>query len=130
MILQELVGADVHDDGGSYEAAFTTDDGVGYGLWLDRPTRSNDGQYRYRWLFEYHDYERPQGCIPVVTGSDQERELIERLRAFLEHPVVHVPFAHRTPKSYFLECLAEMLEHIIHREPCLPEDLRAAGYSV
>jgi len=81
----------------------------------------------HRWLFEYRGYDRPENCIPVVTGSAEEQALIQRLLDFLQRPVFP-PFADPTPGDYHIECLQEMLHYILRREPCFTADLREAGF--
>src|SRR4051794_14890855 len=83
MILEKLVAAEIYRDGGSYEATFTTDDGLGYGLWLQRSAMCHSHGLHHRWLFAYRGSERPANAVPVVTGSNEEQWIIASLKDFL-----------------------------------------------
>lgn len=120
-----LVGldyCDVHLDGGSYSASWLTDDEQEYGLWLQRSRMPDDAGFHHRWLFEYRGERRAPDCPPVVSGSQQEQELLARLDEFLREPKV-------TPTPIGTHCslrrLLEMHGYIVRREPCSLKDRRS-----
>lgn len=125
MKIVELLWADIYRDGGSYEARFSTQDGLGYGLWLQRSTMPDAKGTHHRWLFEYRGDKRPTGCVPVITGSDEEHELVRRLNAYLE---ATNSLPQNRENVYFLRRLREMRDYILCREPCFPSDLKSAGF--
>jgi hypothetical protein len=120
MRLVELVIADMHLDGGSYGARFSTDDGEEYGLWLQCSRMPNAKGLHHRWLFEYRGAKRTPDCLPVVSGSQQEHELLARLDEFLDAPKASAIAEHSS-----LQRLAEMRDYIVRREPCSFEDVAA-----
>ncbi|MBS1914179.1 MAG: hypothetical protein JST22_19480 [Bacteroidetes bacterium] len=127
MNIEELVRVDYFRDGGSYQAIFTTDDGLGYGLWLQCSRVAAGSGPRHRWLFEYRGYERPSGCVPVITASGQEQAIVGRLREALAHPRVAAG-DDGLPAEWHIERLREMLASILERERCSYEDLIAEGF--
>src|SRR3954463_9446098 len=89
MMFVHLESADVYRDGGSYAATLRNADGAEYQLWLERSRMPDSQGLHHRWLFAYSGPTHfgpgyPPGCVPVVTGSDAERELNESLRSFVE----------------------------------------------
>jgi hypothetical protein len=120
----ELITADIHRDGGSYEAIFKTDEGGEHGVWLQRSAMPHAGGLHHRWLFEYPGREQPEGCLPIVTGSDQERDLVRRISELLSGHEGAAPSSREDARRR----LEEMLSYIRVREPCFPADLRAAGF--
>ena len=127
MKLTRLVFADIYRDGGSYGASFETDDGLTYNVFLQRSKMPDSEGLHHRWLFQYYGKERPEGCLPVVTGSQEERAVLGLLRDFM---------ASRTAASatapHENECtnrLNELVDYIERREPCFPFDLAGRRFS-
>jgi hypothetical protein len=116
MKLVKLLGADMYRDGGSYSAEFETEEGSIYGVFLQRSAMPDEKGLHHKWLYEYHGYHKPEGCPPVITGSVQERDLIERLQDFLSVQPDTPTTDNR--QIYYLEHLGEMIRYIQHREPC------------
>jgi hypothetical protein len=83
MMLTKLILADICRDGGSYVADFETDNGLTYSIFLQCSKMPDADGLHHRWLFEYFGDNRPQGCLPVVTGSREEKGLLDRLQDFL-----------------------------------------------
>ncbi|HVZ41087.1 MAG TPA: hypothetical protein VHI13_17525 [Candidatus Kapabacteria bacterium] len=127
MIIEELVRVDYFRDGGSYQAIFATDDGLGYGLWLACSRTAERSGPRHRWLFEYRGYERPPGCVPVISESPQEHAIVERVREALAHRRVAAG-DDGLPAEWHIERLQDMLASILVREHCSREDLIAEGF--
>lgn len=130
--LASLRGCDIWRDGGSYSALFTTRAGEPYKLWLEaHPSMvfQPESLPRHRFLYEGWDYDQPAPDlargIPVLTGSADELDIIAQLKAFLEAPVVDVPFAHNTPNEQFLSTLRELAAAIPLRAPCFAGDVPA-----
>jgi hypothetical protein len=73
----------------------------------------------HRWLFAYEGSEKPPDAIPVVTGSDLERDIFGAMDAFL---------ATSKGEDQGIERLRELVQYLKIREPCLPHDLRRAGF--
>jgi hypothetical protein len=119
MKLTRLLSADVYRDGGSYRACFETDDGRIYTLWLQRSRMPDAEGLHHRWLFAYFGTERPERCLPVVTGSEEERALLARLNALV--PSMPATDAALPPDQ--LTRLKELIRYIARREPCSPADL-------
>ena len=122
-----LIEADVYRDGGSYGASFLGDDGLEYGLWLERSRPPDAAGLHHRWLFEYRGPVRPDDCVPVVTGSIEEQELLARIDEFL---LLHsVEFTLRVPDAaHNLQRLRELRDYAARRDPCFPSDLRQRGF--
>ena len=127
MKLVELIEADIYRDGGSYGASFIADDDREYGLWLERSRMPDGAGLHHRWLFEYRGSERPNDCVPVVTGSDEERALFDRLDEFLRAPIVRLT-SHSPDPSNRLRRLGELRDYAARREPSFPADLRQQGF--
>jgi hypothetical protein len=126
--LLQLLEADIHRDGGSYGALFSTDEGPEYGLWLQRSGMPDEKGLHHRWLFEYRGVDRPANAIPVVTGSDEEQEINARIQEFLARPSPELAPAPWLDIDTRIQRLAELLSHTIRREPCFPSDLRAGDF--
>jgi hypothetical protein len=122
MKITKLTFADIYRDGGSYRACFETDNGLTYNIWLQRSKMPDGDGLHHRWLFEYFGTDRPQGCLPVVTGSKEEKALLDRLKDFLRSCTLGLasPSEHKN-----LDRLTELVHYIERREPCLPSDLTA-----
>ncbi len=129
MKLTALIDAEIYRDGGSYEARFQTDDGEPYTVWLQAFAARTQSRPRHQWLFEYRADQRPADAVPVVSGSQQEHELLARLDAFLLAPTETPVATAWPPEGHRLARLREMREFIPQREPCLPSDLRRAGFT-
>jgi hypothetical protein len=117
--LTKLDFADIYRDGGSYGASFEANSGLVYSIWLQRSKMPDGDGLHHRWLFEFLGSGRPEGCLPVVTGSQQEMALLNRLKEFLASCVI-APVA--SERANF-DRLAELMHYIERREPCLPSDL-------
>jgi hypothetical protein len=114
--LTKLVDADIYRDGGSYSASFETENGSIYSVWLQRSKMPDSEGLHHRWLFAYVGLERPQDCLPIVTGSAEETALLTRLRDFLADHASE-------EREYSLGRLRELVHHAERREPCFPDDL-------
>ena len=127
--LTRLIYADIYRDGGSYGASFETGEGFIYSVWLEC-SRMPDGEgLHHRWLFQYFGNERPKDCLPVVTGSEEERALLGRLHSFLTAQALEVV---SPPASFEDKCLVrlkELVSYIERREPCFPFDLIGRQFS-
>jgi hypothetical protein len=121
--LAKLIFADVFRDGGSYQASFETHDGLTYNIWLQRSKMPDDEGRHYRWLFEYFGTQRPEGCLPIVTGSREEKILLGRLRDFLASCTPEVASLSICFNDASLVRLRELVHYIERREPCFPFDL-------
>jgi hypothetical protein len=126
--LAKLIFADIYRDGGSYEASFETDEGLIYNVWLQCSRMPDDEGLHHRWLFHYFGDERPKDCLPVVTGSDEERALMGRLRSVLAAPTLE-GVSVGTLENKDLDRLNELLGYIERREPCFPFDLARQEFS-
>lgn len=118
MQLLRLECADILRDGGSYEAFFTTDEDLGYCICLPHCGWSDMTGAHYKYLYAFRSEAPvwlaiPEDVLPIVTGSDEEQQLIEILKALLDEAQ-----ANRTS----VERLPDMLNHIRKREPCFPYD--------
>jgi hypothetical protein len=112
--LTKLVDADIYRDGGSYAASFETDTGAIYSVWLQRSRMPDGDGLHHRWLFAYAGVERPRDCVPILTGSAEEKALLTRLRDFLaDHVSEEREYAR----------LRELVHYAERREPCVPSDL-------
>ncbi len=118
MQLTRLIYADIYRDGGSYGASFETSEGHTYNIWLECSIRPDEEGLHHRWLFHYFGEERPKDCLPVVTGSTEERELLGRLRGFLAVPPLEG--ASPDPEDNSLYRLKKLIGYIERREPCFP----------
>ncbi|MCK1393217.1 hypothetical protein [Bradyrhizobium sp. 1] len=118
--LIKLKFADVHRDGGSYGASFETENSLEYNVWLQRSKMPDNYGLHHRWLFEFFGSNRPEGCLPVVTGSEEEKALLDRLKVFLASCTLNPTASERG----YLDRLRELVHYIERREPCLPSDLR------
>src|SRR5215469_3264413 len=110
--------ADVYRDGGSYGATLETDTGKEFSIWLQRSRMPDANGLHHRWLFAYEGREKPSDAVPVLTGSDRERDLLQALDRFM---------GSSREGNRSIERLREMIGYIRTREPCLPHDLRTAG---
>jgi hypothetical protein len=119
--LAKLSFADIQRDGGSFAAAFETDNGLTYGIWLERSKMPDGDGLHHRWLFEFFGDSRPEGCLPMVTGSEEEKALLGRLKDLLAFCALEPASSEREN----LDRLAELVHYIERREPCLPSDVVA-----
>jgi hypothetical protein len=126
MELRALLGADIYRDGGSFRAVFETDEGQEYGLWLQRSAFPDASGLHHRWLFEFSGRNKPDGAIPIVTGSDDEKRIVAMLERFLAEAQANTERSDQEGRANGQ--LVRMLEHIRRRDPCFPSDLRAAGF--
>ena len=125
--MQKLIEADIYRDGGSYGASFERDDDRIYSIWLQRSGIPNEGGLHHRWLFEYFGTTRPSECLPVVTGSDQERALLARLKDFVERAATKPSL---TPShDNGLVRLRELIRYIELCEPCFPSDIMGRSFA-
>jgi hypothetical protein len=115
MELVKLIFADICRDGGSYEACFETDDGRSYNVWLQRSKMPDSEGLHHRWLFAYFGAERPDGALPIMTGSDEERTLLSRLNGLAVS-------SEATALAASIDRLKELIRYIERREPCFPSD--------
>jgi hypothetical protein len=122
MKLVKLLGADIYRDGGSYSAEFETDEGTVYSVFLQRSAMPDENGLHHKWLYEYQGYDKPKNCSPIITGSVEERNLLERLQDFLSAQF-DVPMTDERQK-YHLERLGKMIHYIQRREPCFPYDIK------
>ena len=122
MKVTKLNLADIFRDGGSYTASFETDDGLTYNIFLQRSKMPDGDGLHHRWLFEYFGTERPRGCLPVVTGSQEEKALLDRLKDFSRSCALGLA---SSSEQKSLDRLTELAHYIERREPCLPSDLTA-----
>ena len=120
MKLTKLNFADIHRDGGSYGASFETDNGLTYNIWLQRSKMPDRDGLHHRWLFEYFGANRPQGCLPVITGSEEEKALLGRLKDFLTSCTRKLA---PSSEQANVDRLTELALYIERREPCFPSDL-------
>jgi hypothetical protein len=127
MKLTTLLFVDIYRDGGSYEASFETDEGFTYTVWLERSRMPDDEGLHHRWLFHYFGNERPKDCLPVVTGSNEERTLLGHLRCFLT--ALEDTSASARLEDRSRDRLKELINYIEHREPCFPFDLAGRQFS-
>jgi hypothetical protein len=126
MKLTRLIFADIYRDGGSYGASFETDNGLTYNVLLQR-SRMPDGEgLHHRWLFQYFGNERPEDCLPVVTGSKEEGVLLGLLSAFMASRTMEAASATTPPGTNRLK---ELVHYIERREPCFPFDLAGRRFS-
>jgi hypothetical protein len=119
--LNRLVVADVVRDGGSYGACFETSDGRLYSIWLQRSKMPDAEGPHHRWLFEYFGPARPQNCLPVITGSEDERALLDRLNDFMASLTAN-PITPAEGMSVIR--LRELIHYIERREPAFPYDIK------
>jgi hypothetical protein len=117
--LTKLNFAEIHRDGGSYGVSFETDNGLIYSIWLQRSKMPDGDGLHHRWLFEFLGACRPEGCLPMVTGSAEDKALLGRLRNFLSSRTL----APASSERENFDRLAELVHYIERREPCLPSDL-------
>jgi hypothetical protein len=115
-----LTFAEIYRDGGSFEARFETANGKGFGVWLQRSAMPDASGLHHRWLFAYEGVARSPDCVPVATGSDDERELLESLDGFLANAAGEM-----LADPAHLARLRRLVQHLRTREPCLPADIRA-----
>jgi hypothetical protein len=129
MKLTKLIFADAYRDGGSYGASFETDDGVIYNIWLQRSKMPDGEGLHHHWLFEYFGADRPEGCLPVVTGSEKERALLSRLSDFLVRSTLRVAPLSASVGDASFGRLIELMHYIERREPCFPYDLTEGRFA-
>ena len=120
MMATKLIFADIYRDGGSYGASFETDNGLTYNIFLQRSKMPDADGLHHRWLFEYFGDNRPQGCLPVVTGSEEEKALLNRLKDFLGSCTLGLA---SSSEHESLDRLKELVHYIERREPCFSSDL-------
>jgi hypothetical protein len=77
----------------------------------------------HRWLFESFGEQRPDGDLPIVTGSNAERALIARLKGFLALAESGAPDMPAPVSADSLRRLGELIKYIERREPCLSSDV-------
>lgn len=125
MKIVKLLWADIYRDGGSYEAEFSTDENLSYSVFLERSRMPDEKGLHHRWLYEYRGSERPENCLPVITGSIEEQQLIDRLESFLKvNPISDDENQHNSAKNHLMR-LEKLLHYIPLREPCFVSDVRA-----
>jgi hypothetical protein len=127
--LTRLIFADICRDGGSYEASFETDGGLTYNVFLQRSKMPDGEGLHHRWLFQHFGEERPEGCLPVVTGSKEERALLGLLRDFMASRTLEAASARPPLENEGTDRLTELLYYIERREPCFPSDLAGRRFS-
>ena len=110
-----LIAADIYRDGGSLEARFRLADGAFESLWLSVLPWDSPKEKAYGPLKVSADADGAQNGIAIPVGSEEEREILARLRDFLRAPKVEVPFAHRTDCAYFIEKAARLSDEIPRR---------------
>jgi hypothetical protein len=113
----------IHRDGGSYGATFETEGGLIYNVWLQRSKMPDGEGLHHRWLFEYVGANRPQDCLPIVTGSEEEKALLVRLKDFLASRPPRIVSSSSIVEHADLDRLRELVHYIERREPCFPSDL-------
>lgn len=126
MKITRLVFADIYRDGGSYRASFETDDGSTNTVLLKRSRMPDDEGLHHRWLFQYVGNERPEDCLPVVTGSQEERALLALLREFTSSATPDTSSAtvsQHNEGNNSMTRLRELIKYIELREPCFPSDI-------
>ena len=123
MKLTRLIFADIYRDGGSYGASFETNNGLAYNILLQRPRMPDGEGLHHCWLFQWLGKERPEDCLPVVTGSNEERGLLGLLRDFMASMPFEVASATAPHENYSATRLKELVHYIERREPCFPFDL-------
>jgi hypothetical protein len=126
MKLTRLIFADIYRDGGSYGASFETDNGLTYNVLLQRSGMPDGEGLHHRWLFQYLGKERPQGCLPVVTGSKEEKVLLGLLSDFMASRTMEAASVTTCPGTNRLK---ELVHYIERREPCFPFDLAGRRFS-
>lgn len=111
-----LVGADIYRDGGSLEARFILGDGRHETLWLQAaPGSPREHQVVHSTLQFYANLDREGVPTKVEPNSSEEDSILAAIETFLESPNVDVPFAHKTPKEYYLGRLRELATGIPNR---------------
>jgi hypothetical protein len=128
MKLTRLIFVDIYRDGGSYGASFETDNGLAYNVFLKRSRMPDGAGLHHRWLFQYFGKKRPEGCLPVVTGSKDERALLGLLRDFMASRILEAP-ATAPHENDAPNRLKELVAYIERREPCFPFDLAGRRFS-
>src|SRR5262245_26772684 len=98
-----LIAADIYRDGGSLEARFRLADGSFESLWLSVLPWDTPAQKKYGALKVSSVADGAENGRVVPAGSEEERDILVRLRDFLRSPKVDVPFAHRTDSESFVE---------------------------
>ena len=99
----------MYRDGGSLEASFILKDGRFETLWLQAaPGSPRDHQVIHSTLQFYSNLDREGVPTRVEPNSPEEGAILAAIEAFLVTPDVDVPFAHKTPKEYYLGRLREL----------------------
>lgn len=125
MKLVKLLWADIFRDGGSYGAEFSTDEHLSYSVFLERSRMPDEEGLHHRWLYEYRGSERPENCLPIITGSVEEQQLINRLDCFFKANPKPNDEDQYDSDNYRLGQLEKLLHYIPLREPCFASDIRA-----
>ena len=127
MKLIKLLWADIFRDGGSYGAEFSTDEDSNYNLFLQCSRMPDENGLHHRWLFEYRgsSYEVPENCLPVLSGSNEEQQIIERLKSFLKTISKFEDEDIYNSDNYRRRQLEKLLHYIPLREPCFSSDVKA-----
>ena len=106
----------MYRDGGSLEARFVLEDGRFETLWLEAAPGSPRGhQVVHSTLQFYANLDREGIPTRVEPNSPEEGSILAAIEAFLGTPDVDVPFAHKTPKEYYLGRLRELATGIPNR---------------
>ena len=112
---QTLIAADIYRDGGSLEARFRLADGAFESLWLSVLPWDAPAQKAYGALKLSADADGAENGRVVPVDSEEEREILARLREFLRAPQVDVPFAHRGDSASFIEKATWLSDEIPRR---------------
>lgn len=124
MKLIKLIWADIFRDGGSYGAEFSTDENLTYNIFLKCSAEPDEKGLHHRWLFEYRGSEIPKDCLPIITGSIEEQQIIARLKYFLKtNPKPDEENLHDAD-NYRMKMLEKLFYYIPLREPCFPGDVK------
>jgi len=118
MKLVKLLWADIFRDGGSYGAEFSTDEDLSYSLFLKCSPMFDDDSLHHRWLYEFRGSEQPKNSSPVLSGSIEEREIVNRLDYFLKNYPKFDNEQQEESYKYHIKQLEKMLHYILLREPC------------
>jgi len=115
-IYVSLIAAEIYRDGGSLEARFRLSDGGFESIWLSIIPWDTPAEKAYGPLKVSADAEGAENCRMISIGSEEEREVIARLRDFLRAPKVDVPFAHRSDNALLLQKVAWLADEIPRRQ--------------
>jgi hypothetical protein len=114
MHLVDLISAHIFRDGGSYEAAFTTDDAGVYRVRLERSRMPDHDGLHHGQLLEYRSLEPGAKGAAIARKSAKERELLRQLDELLARDNAATP---RTSGAVDpLQRLKELRDYIPRRE--------------